>query len=185
MTCVVGLDAKGKIWIGGDSAGTDSNFLRVIRKDTKVFKLDNRFIMGYAGSFRFGQVLQYKFTPPDQPEDKDDYAYMVTDFMDALRKTMIASVFAKVEDSEETWGDATAVIGYNGRLYTIEADLQVGEMALPYCAIGCGADFAFGSLETSMKISKRMAPRKRVIMGLEAAAAFSAAVCPPFIVMSL
>ena len=110
---------------------------------------------------------------------------MVTDFMDALRKTMIASGFAKVEDSEETWGDATAVIGYNGRLYTIEADLQVGEMALPYCAIGCGADFAFGSLETSMKISKRMAPRKRVIMGLEAAAAFSAAVCPPFIVMSL
>ena len=98
---------------------------------------------------------------------------------------MISSGYAKVEDSEETWGDGCAVIGYNGRLYTIEGDLQVGEMALPYCAIGCGADFAFGSFETSMKLSKRMAPRKRVLLSLEAAAAFSAAVCPPFIVMSL
>lgn len=185
MTCIVGLNVKGKIWIGGDSAGTDSNLLRVVRKDQKVFKLGDQFIIGYAGSFRFGQLLRYKFVPPEQPEGKDDYDYMVTTWLDALRTVLKDAGFTKIDDSVETFDDASAIIGYNGRLYCLEEDLQIGEMALPYAAVGCGSDFAFGSLDTSFKLSKRMAPRKRVQMALESAAAFSAGVCPPYTIQSL
>lgn len=186
MTCIVGLNAKGKIWIGGDSAGIDTdNLLRVVRKDPKVFKLDNRFIVGYSGSFRFGQILRYKFTPPEKPEEMDDYAYLVTDFMDALRTATKDGGFTKVDDSVESLEEASAILGFNGRLYTIEEDLQVGEMALPYCSLGCGSDFAFGSLHTGFQLSKRMAPRKRIQMALEAASHFSAGVCPPFTIQSL
>jgi ATP-dependent protease HslVU (ClpYQ) peptidase subunit len=189
MTCIVGLNAKGKIWIGGDSAGVDSdNMMRVVRKDPKVFKLANgtsQFIVGYAGSFRFGQIMRYKFTPPDQTEGTDDYAYLVTDFMDALRTATKEAGFTKVDDSVESFEESSALLGFNGKLYTVEEDLQVGEMALPYCALGCGSDFAFGSMETSFKLSKRMSPRKRIQLALEAAAVFSAGVCPPFTIQSL
>ena len=185
MTCIVGLNAKGKIWIGGDSAGTYSNLLRVVRKDPKVFKIGSDFIVGYAGSFRFGQVLRFKFTPPDKPEGKEDYEYMVTNWMDTLRTVLKDAGYTKVEDNVESFEDGEAIIGYNGRIYTLESDLQIGEMALPYAAIGCGADFAFGSLETGFKLSKRMAPRKRVQLALEAATTFSAGVCPPFSILSL
>lgn len=89
------------------------------------------------------------------------------------------------DDSVESLEDCAAILGFNGHLYSIEEDLQIGEMALPYIATGCGADFAFGSMDTSFKLSKRMAPRKRVQLALEAAAVFSAGVCPPFTIQSL
>ena len=185
MTCIVGLNAKGKIWIGGDSAGTDENLLRVVRRDSKVFKLGTQFIIGYAGSFRFGQLLRYKFVPPEKPEDKDDYEYMVVDWMDALRSVLKDSGFTKIDDNSEAFEDSQALIGYNGRLYGLEEDLQIGELILPYAAYGCGSDFAFGSMNTSFQLSKRMSPRKRVQLALEAAAAFCAGVCPPFTIQSL
>ena len=191
MTCIVGLNAKGKIWIGGDAAGSDSTTMtRVVRKDQKVFKLGSlngteQFIIGYAGSFRFGQLLRYKFTPPDKAEGADDYGYLVTEFMDGLRTAMKEAGFVKIDDAVESLDESSAIIGFNGHLYSIEEDFQVSEMALPYCAIGCACDFAFGSLETGFKLSKRMAPRKRIQLALEAAATFSAGVCPPFTIQSL
>ena len=186
MTCVVGLSAKGKIWIGGDAAGFDTETYRcVAMRDTKVFKLGTEYLVGFAGSYRFGQLLRYKFVPPEKPEGQDDYEFLVTDFMDVLRNTMKDEGIVKIENSIESLDEAGALVGFNGKLYNIEEDFQIGEMVLPYCAIGSGADYSYGSLDTSFKISKRMAPRKRVLMALEAASAFSSAVRPPFTIMSL
>jgi ATP-dependent protease HslVU (ClpYQ) peptidase subunit len=186
VTCIVGWKAKDRVWIGGDSAGVDTaNMMKVVRKDPKVFKLGTEYLIGYAGSFRFGQLLRYKFTPPEKAEGKDDYEFLVADWVEALRTTMKESGFTKVEDNVESLEESSALIAYNGRLYTLEEDLQVGEMVLPYAALGCGADFAWGSLETGWKISKRMAPRKRLQLALEAASTFSAGVMPPFTIMSL
>ena len=186
MTCVVGWNAIGKIWMGGDSAGVDAaNLMRVVRKDTKVFKLGTEYLIGYAGSFRFGQLLRYKFVPPEKPEGKDDYEFMVVDWMDAVRTVLKDSGFSKVDDNVESFEDSSAIIGYNGRLYCLEEDLQIGELTLPYAAIGCGADFAWGSLDTGYKLSKRISPRKRIQLALEAAGAFSAGVAPPYTIMSL
>lgn len=186
MTCIVGLQAKGKIWIGGDSAGiAPETLMRVLRKDSKVFKLGSEYIIGYSGSFRFGQVLRYKFTPPEKPEGKDDYEFLVTDWLDALRVTLKDSGFTKIDDNVESFEDSSALIGYNGKLYCLEEDMQIGELTVPYASIGCGADFAFGSLDTSIKLSKRMSPRKRVQLALEAASTFSGGVAAPFTIQSL
>ena len=186
MTCIVGLHSKGKVWIGGDSAGVSPATLsKVLRKDSKVFKIGTEYIVGYSGSFRFGQVLRYKFIPPEKPEGKDDYEFLVTDWLDTLRSTLRDSGFTKIDDNVETFEDAYALIGYNGKLYCLEEDLQIGELTVPFASIGCGSDFAFGSLDTSIKLSKRMSPRKRVQLALEAAAAFSGGVSAPFTIQSL
>lgn len=186
MTCIVGWNTKGKVWIGGDSAAYDStNYVREVRKDPKVFKIGSEYLIGYAGSFRFGQLMRYKFVPPEKPEGKGDYEFLVTDWMDALRAMLKDAGFAKVDDNVESFVDSSALIGYEGKLYNLEDDLQIGELALPYAASGCGSDFALGSFDTSWRLSKRMAPRKRIQLALEAAASFSAGVCPPFTIQSL
>lgn len=186
MTCIAGWNAKGKVWIGGDSAGYDpTNYVREVRKDHKVFKISPDYLIGYAGSFRFGQLIRYKFIPPGKPEGKDDYEFLVTDWMDALRTVLKDSGFTKVDDNVESFEDSSALIGYNGKLYGLAADLQIGELLLPYASIGCGSDFALGSFETGWKLSKRISPRKRIQLALEAASTFSAGVCPPFTIQSL
>lgn len=184
MTCIVGWNAKGKIWMGGDSCGVYDD-MKTVRKDPKVFRLGTDYIMAYAGSYRFGQLLRYKFTPPEKPEGKDDYEFLVVDWVDALRITMKDSGFTKVDDNVESIEDAGAIIGYNGKLYILEEDMQIGEIALPYVAMGSGSAYAWGSFETGWRLSKRMSPRKRIQLALEAASTFSPGVCPPFTIQSL
>ncbi len=38
MTCIVAIAHKGKVYMGGDGAGTDSSYGQVRRIDKKVFK---------------------------------------------------------------------------------------------------------------------------------------------------
>jgi len=59
MTCIAGFVNKNEVWIGGDSAGVAGYNLR-IRKDTKVFKVNGRFLIGYTNSFRMGQKKIYR-----------------------------------------------------------------------------------------------------------------------------
>ena len=58
MTCVIGLEHKGEVYIGADSAATSGWAVSATRLP-KVF-LVNEFLIGYAGSFRMGQLLQHK-----------------------------------------------------------------------------------------------------------------------------
>lgn len=185
MTCIVGWKAKDKVWIGGDSCGVYEDSMKTVRKDSKVFKLGSEYLLAYAGSYRFGQLLRFKFVPPDKPEGKSDFEFLVVDWVDALRTTMKDSGFTKIDDNVESIEDAGALIGYNGKLYILEEDLQIGELSTPYAAMGCGANFAYGSLDTSHRISKRMSPRKRIQLALDAASTFSTGVCPPYTIMSI
>lgn len=75
----------------------------------------------------------------------------------------------------------TFLVGYNGKLYAIQNDFQVGIPAIEYDAVGCGANFALGALHAT----KNKRPEDRVMMALEAAATFSAGVAPPFKVIKL
>jgi ATP-dependent protease HslVU (ClpYQ) peptidase subunit len=68
MTCIVGVNHNGNIYIGGDSAGVAGLQLQ-IRSDEKVF-LTGDFIMGFTTSFRMGQLLRYAFSPPEHSQKK-------------------------------------------------------------------------------------------------------------------
>lgn len=170
MTCIVGLVDNGSVYIGGDSAGV-SGLSISIRADEKVFT-NGQFIMGFTTSFRMGQLLRYKFDPPQQTGKQGDMEYMVTSFIDAVRECFKENGFG---DKEATKG-GTFLVGYKGGLYTINSDYQVGIPADDYDAVGCGSDLALGALHAT----KGMLPTKRIKTALEAASAFSAGVAPPF-----
>lgn len=158
--------------MGGDSAGVDGYHL-VTRKDTKVFRVGD-FTLGFTTSFRMGQLLAHAFNPPKRHTDQDVYAYMVTTFIDGLRDCLKAGGWAKRDSEREVGG--TFLVGYEGRLFQIEGDYQVGEPLSGYAACGCGCEVALGALYAT----GNMKPRDRVKVALQAAEAFSAGVRGPF-----
>lgn len=177
MTCIVGLVENSKVYIGGDSAGVAGWSLSV-RKDLKVFK-NGPFLIGFTSSFRMGQLLQYVFTPPKRHPDRDVTAFMVVDFIDGVRSCFKSGGFAELKDSAEKAGQF--LVGYEGRLFNIDSDYQVGELVDGYAAAGCGEDIALGALFAS----RHLQPTERLQVALEAAERFSAGVRGPFHIESI
>jgi len=184
MTCIVGLEESGVVYIGGDSAGVDTVNLSILsRADEKVFITEGEdFIMGFAGSFRIGQLLRYALEIPEQSGKKDDMSYMVTDFVDAVR-TMLHAKGAMTKENELEAHDAAFLVGYKGKLYVIDSDFQVGRPIENYTAVGCGADIALGVMYATNKTA--MSPESRIELALMAAAEYSAGVRAPFNVLKL
>lgn len=177
MTCVVGLVDKGTVYIGVDSAAVQG-WTRRRSLVTKVFQR-GPFLIGYTTSFRMGQLLQHHLDVPPQEPGTDDVAYLVTHFIEKARALFKEKGFTKVEANTEKGGQF--LVGYQGRLYSVESDFQVGESEEGYDAIGSGADFALGA----MAALPRAKPRERITKALEIAAHFNMGVCGPFSIASL
>jgi len=180
MTCAVGLVHDGCVTIGGDSAAVSGLDLD-LRTDEKVFTVGG-FVFGISGSFRIGQVLRYALTPPEQKQSQSDMEYMVTDWIDTVRETFRDKGCLSTWDTDDDpfkgqeHIDAAFLVGYNGCLYTVEADFQVGRSRAGYAAVGCGAPYALGALYANVE----GLPRERLERALNAAVRFSSGVRDPF-----
>ncbi len=177
MTCVIGLVQKGKVHIGVDSAAV-SGWTRRQTRLSKVFRR-GPFLIGYTTSFRMGQLLEHHLEVPAQPDGQGDMAYLVTQFVEQARLLLKGRGFAKVESNNESGGQF--LLGYRRRLYSVDSDFQVGEMADGFDAIGSGCDIALGA----MKALERLPPARRIRRALETAAHFNMGVLPPFYVKTL
>lgn len=177
MTCIVGIEHKHGVLIGGDSAGT-AGWSQTIRADSKVFTV-GQYVMGFTSSFRMGQLLRYKLDVPSptRQEHRDLERFMATTFIDGVRKTLSHGGFAERNNGIETGG--TFLVGIGGRLFCIEDDYQVGVACSGYQAVGCGEELARGSLHTTAQF--RFTPRQRAELALDAAAELSAGVAAPFV----
>lgn len=182
MTCIVGIVREDDMWMGGDSAATDSSSIN-LRKDPKVF-IRQDMLIGYCGSFRLGQLLRYKLQIPTKPKAKDVFEYLVNDFCSSLRSLAKDNGLMKVDNEIEEIPDSQIMICYDKRLFIIENDLHVGECLNNYNAIGGGQDVALGSLYTS-EFNKNYGPKKRIEMALSAASSFCTAVSYPFHIINL
>lgn len=178
MTCIVGLVHENKVYIGGDSAAT-AGYNLTIRKDTKVFKVDE-FVIGFTTSFRMGQLLQYTFKPKKISSKQDLMEYMVNVFVDDVRKCFKSGGYAKKSNEEEEGG--TFLVGVQNRLFKIYRDYQVEEVISGINACGCGEEFAMGSLYTTAKLN--MNPEERIKLSLEIASYCNAGVRAPFHIIS-
>ena len=180
MTCIIALAQDAYVYMGGDSAGVDITTLELtVRTDAKVF-ITGSFIFGFTTSFRMGQLLQYSFTPPEHPPEKCDMAYMVTDFIDAIREVFSTKGFLTKLNEGEVGGDF--LVGYHGKIYEIANDFQVGTVAVNYSSVGCGAAFAQGVMFAT---SEMASPEDRIILALDAAEYFSGGVSKPYKILKL
>ncbi len=180
MTCIVGLIHQQKVYIGGDAAGICPEDLEVIiRKDKKVFQV-GEFIMGGTSSFRMIQLLQYGFKPPEY-KDGDIMRYMVVDFVNAVRTLFQKGGFMAQSEDGDLGG--TFLVGFRGRLFTIQSDYHVEESMSNYAAVGCGQAYSLGALHQLEK--SKLSPEKKVQKALESAVKFSGGVRPPFTILSI
>lgn len=179
MTCVAGLVYENKVWIGADSAGV-MNYSLTPRKDPKVF-INSNLIIGFTSSFRMGQLLKWNFTPPPVKEGQDVDSYMNKDFIDSVRSCFKHGGYAQKHNEQEHGG--SFLVGFKGRLFSVDSDYQVGESLLSYDAVGCGADIALGALHATDQMN--LTADQRIRKALEAAENFNAGVRSPFNVLSL
>lgn len=173
MTCIVGVVENGTVYIGGDSAGSNSIHQLTIRKDKKVFR-NGDFLIAGTGPFRLIQLLRYSFEPPKRETD-DIERYMATTFVDAIRECFKAGGYAWKSSERESF-EGKFLIGYQNRLFIIEGDYQVEEATYPYNAVGSGTDVALGVLYATPDIQAM----KRVELALKAAEQHNTTVRAPF-----
>lgn len=180
MTCVVAMVRDGQVYMGADSAGVGGYNIRY-RKDPKVF-INGEMLIGFTTSFRFGQILQYEFSPPKHHSDVSIEKYMVSCAIPEMRKALKTHGYTTVNNNEEIGGQC--LIGYRGRLFMIDSDFQVGETDDGFDAVGCGHDLAMGSMLATLKLMPSFPANSHLEMALEAAARFSAGVAAPFVFLN-
>jgi ATP-dependent protease HslVU (ClpYQ) peptidase subunit len=178
MTCVVSLKTPDKIYIGADSAAVDGLDVCTV-KDEKVFALGDKMLIGFAGSFRVGQVVRYSLKIPAQKPGKSDHEYMCIDFIKALQKTLDDH---GLETKGEKEMDCIMLIAYKGEVYEIDSDFRVGIHSEVYNSVGSGRSFALGAMDAI--IDQKTPPDKKIQKALLAAAKYNAGVSAPFLIRS-
>lgn len=180
MTCVVAMVRDGQVFMGADSAGVGGYTIRY-RKDQKVF-MNGEMLIGFTTSFRFGQILQYEFSPPKHHADVSIERYMVSCAIPEMRKALKTHGYTTVTNNEEIGGQC--LIGYRGRLFMIDSDFQVAENDDGFDAVGCGHDLAMGSMHSTTKLMPSFPANSHIEMALQAAVRFSAGVAAPFVFLN-
>ena len=178
MTCIVGLVRDNVIWMGADSAGVSGQNIQA-RADEKIFHL-GEFLIGFTTSFRMGQLIRYKFTPPEIPPQIELHQYMVAHFVEAIRDVLKKGGYAKKENEEESGG--TFLVGIRGRLFCIESDYQVAESGDKFDATGSGGTVARSAMFALEKTLSTYEPRDQIILALESAEKFISSVRKPYLV---
>jgi len=177
MTCIVALRHANRIYMGADSIG--SNGYSVIhRKDKKLFRKKDM-IIGYTSSYRMGQIIQYHLKLPTHKkvgkdgELIDTHEYMVMYFIPELQKTLEKQQWLKKHNEVASGG--VFLVAYMGEIFEIDSDFQVAIRHDEYNSVGCGEEYALGSLYATEDFCYNK-PLERVKYALDAASYFSAGV---------
>lgn len=177
MTCIIGLEHNGVVYIGGDSQASNG-----VRKGAsrvrKVFHTGN-FLIGATSSYRMINILRYNLAVRDQNANESDEEYMVTAFVEASRTAFKSGGYTYIDNSREWGGDF--LVGYKRTLYVIQTDFQLNHYDEGlYCA-GSGYEVAWGA----MLALEDMPPKKRIKTSLEIAGKVAVGVGAPYYVESL
>jgi len=170
MTCIVGLLHRGVMWMGGDSAATTESGDLDIRAEPKVVR-NKHYLIGGAGSPRVIDIVQNIQDFPSPPK-KNLRRFMINEFVPIICKHLIEQ---KCKDP----GDL--LIAARNELFLVGCDFQVGQNVEPFYAIGAGGSYAFGSLYST----DGMAPKKRVLLALQAAERYHGTVRGPFRILRM
>ena len=166
MTCIVGLEHEHGVTIGGDAAAVEEDQVTTTAVP-KVFER-GEYLVGFANSFRAGQLIRFGLNVPPQ-SCEDDFEHMATAFVKALEACL-----KPLPEGES----AVLLVGYRGALYYVDEDLHVGRSVHRYEAVGLGGPIATGSLATSFG-----SPFARVHGALMAAMRHSTSVRQPFTIL--
>lgn len=190
MTAIVALNDASGFTFGADSAvscldGEDTTYSLDVTDDGKLFD-NGPMTVGYCGSGRMGQLLEFTLAVPKKKRSQTGLGYMATTFMDAVRDCLKKGGWAGRtsgaidDDKEDEERGGTFIIGFEKQLYVVESDYQVLMPSAPFAAIGCGAPLALGAMYAIRESHAPLTPFQQVRLALRAAERYSAGVRRPF-----
>ena len=176
MSCVAAVVKDDIVWMGADSAASDGEDI-VVLQNPKIFR-NGPLLVGAVGSLRMTQLLQHRLEVPHPKLGDDIMRYMTIDLVDAVRKAFMAGGYSVSHEDPGSGG--IFLVGFQGRVFRVENDLQVFERKGGYEAVGCGSPYALGALAV---LPATMYPKDRVRTALSVSASFAAHVRPPYMIL--
>lgn len=170
----------GEVYIGGDSSAVAEYDMLTIATP-KVFHV-GEMLFGFAGHFRFGQIVQHAFVPPKY-KGGDITAYMSRDMMEALREAAHDSGFLKNIDGRDRAG--LGIVGFRGRLFILQDEFEVLEPTDSIASIGCGYPYAIGAMRALTQAQPDLSVEQRMQIALETSEYYSGGVRGPFRILKL
>jgi len=183
MTCIVGIEDQGKVYMGADSCINDEDTY-ITSHQNKIFEIKteyDQFLIGITGRNKMIDIVTYNFNPIRLDQNDSDEKFIRTTVIENLRKIFKDAGYAVISENRDTFvGDM--LIGYKGVLYCIRYSYDV--LICHKCghAIGDGNTPARGSLWTT-KDDKD--PEKRILAALESAEAINSDVRGPMYIKNL
>lgn len=162
MTCIAAMvDGSGRGHIACDSLGSNHHTKSVYRTP-KIFRREE-FLIGFTGSYRMGQILQYNLDLPPRKVNQSDEDYLHADFIGAVRGAF----------SDNGFGDSGEfLLVYHGRIYTHQSDHSLLESIDPFETSGSGEDYARAALHTTTALSPDALPVDHLRHAIETAARY-------------
>ena len=161
MTTIIGITDGRTMVLAGDKSASDGT-INVLTMTPKVYSVGASVVVGFAGSWRGGELGVQAL----QNLDVDSPDCNIFDMTSAIREAWSEADF-KNEDT-------SFIIGYSGQWFEVQSDLGHIEIWGEYHAIGSGSQFALGALYAMMNDDGRTA-RARIRVAFEAAQKWSGA----------
>lgn len=178
MTCVVAAIVDGVAVVGADSQSS-GGWTKYTAKTDKIFRVSDEVLFGGSGSWRELQAARYhvRWDRFDFSCGHDIESLIVKFFIPELRTSFRDSGTVKTENGRDESSGAYLLV-VRDRIFRIDSDFQVLEIAHPFAAVGSGESVAMGAMFVAHlgdSSAKRVAE-----VGLMAASEFATGVGGPF-----
>ena len=175
---VVHMASDSYIGLGGVKGDTG---VKLVKKGAYIF--------GTVGYSRMCDIIESVFTPPPVPKIKPTKKFMSTSFIRKLRSCLEAEAYLVEEDGVKSF-NSNIMVGVKGKLFIVCRDFSVVEPLLEvdeqgFMAIGAGSAFAYGAWHACGIHDLEYDTYDILEVTLEAAAAYSKYVLPPYIHIEL
>lgn len=177
MTCIVALVDNeityfaGDAFVGNVPTQYNSNAVRIIRKEPKVWARDGM-VFGANGAVRMLQLLRYQMEIPEYIRGQNKIAYLVTKFIPALQDCFEANKY----ENEQI--DGNILLSLDNEIFTIGKHFNVCDTSNGYDSVGKAYEVALGSLHTTGALD--LLPLRRLYFALKAAERHTCVVSEPF-----
>jgi len=176
MTCIIGLEQDGKVYVGADSLVGNGGWARKeLVPNPKIFQKHEIIIAG-TGDLRAMQIVKYLINI-DHPK-KFDEEYVIKNISEIIRLKFKDIGYSEIKDNCEK-SFTYLLVAYKDKMFKINGQYAVSRRKDGLICLGAGEDFAFGA----MKAFENLEPENRIRKSLEIASYYSGAVMEPFTVL--
>jgi len=149
MTCTIGYVDGAVVIIASDSAAVCETTFTIRRGSSKIWRVANGLVIGFAGDFSMCQWIRYIFEWPHLPNCDNDtlhkYLVLCAEKIDSALRQRFAYMTEGLDDWQLLVG-APQTSMRRASLFVIYGNGDVEESAEAYAVIGSGSASALGAL---------------------------------------